>query len=85
MCDRIPLLENCIRIIESDVGRLTRLLKRCKESTKMVYKCYLISDQINEKQQSVEFLKESLQENIQLCNMYQQLDKEANPKNRVEN
>jgi hypothetical protein len=51
----------------------------------MVYKCYLISDQINEKQQSVEFLKESLQENIQLCNMYQQLDKEANPKNRVEN
>ena len=78
MCDRIPLLKQAINSTESDLEHLTKLLKRCKESTKKVYKCYLISDQITDKQRGLDFLKESLQENIQLCNMYQQLDKEVN-------
>ena len=70
MCDRIPELENAIQNIESDVERLTKLLKRCKESTKKVYKCYLISDQIDIKNRELDSCKTSLQENIQLCKMY---------------
>ena len=78
MCDRIPLLESAIRITESDVEHLTGLFKKCKESTKKKYKCYLISDQINDKKKTLEFLKESLQENTELCNMYEQLGNGSN-------
>jgi len=78
MCDRIPLIESAIRITESDVEHLSGLFKKCKESTKKKYKCYLISDQINDKKKTLDFLKESLQENTELCNMYEQLGNGSN-------
>ena len=73
MCDRIPMLESAIRITESDVEHLSGLFKKCKESTKKKYKCYLISDQINDKKKTVDALKVSLQKHTELCTMYQRL------------
>ena len=73
MCDKIPILESAIRVTEKDMEHLTGLLKKCKESTKKKYKCYLISDQISDKNRTIILLKESLQKNIELCTMYQQL------------
>jgi hypothetical protein len=72
MCDKIPLLESAICLIEKDMEHLTGLLKKCKESTKKKYKCHLISDQINDKKKTMDALKESLQENTELCTMYKQ-------------
>ena len=73
MCDNIPHIESAIHFTVKEVEHLTGLLKKCKESTKKKYKCNLISDQINHKKKTIDELKESLQKNIELCTMYQQL------------
>ena len=78
MCDKIPLLESAIRMTETDIDHLTELLKKCKENTKKKYKCYLISDQINDKKKTMDALKESLQKNTELCTMYEQIGNGSN-------
>jgi len=77
MCDKIPFIKLAIHNTESEIERLSRLLEKCKERTHKKYKCYLISDQINDKNGILKSLKESLETNIQLCNMYQQLDNDT--------
>ena len=74
MCDRIPFIKNIIQTTESEVERLSGLFKKCKESNKKGHKCYLISAQINDKKKTIDILQESLQEHIDLCTMYQQLE-----------
>ena len=70
MCDRIPFIKSAIQITETEVERLSGLFKKCKEINKTGYKCYLISEQINDKKKTIDILQDSLQEHNDLCNMY---------------
>lgn len=78
MCDRIPLIKCAIQNTETEVERLSGLFKKCKELNKKGHKCYLISAQINDKKNTIDTLQKTLQEQIDLCNMYQQLEMGAN-------
>ena len=78
MCDKLKFYEPAIYSLDSEVNYLTKLLKKCKESTNKKYKCHLISDQINDKNSTLKKIKEMVEENRKLCEMYQQLDKEVN-------
>jgi hypothetical protein len=78
MCDRIPFIKNIIHTTESEVERLSGLFKKCKESSNKGYKCYLISAQINDKKKTLDLLQESLQNHIDLCMIYQQLEMGTN-------
>jgi len=78
MCDRIPFFQSALEITESELNRLEVLLKKCKENARKTYKCYVILENIDSKKDDIKIIKNCLDKNIRLCNLYNNLDKELN-------
>jgi hypothetical protein len=78
MCDRILMIENGIRTTESQLHYFKKLLKVCEENKSKGYNCALISEQLSKKEKDMELFIELRKENVALCNLYHQLEKELN-------
>ena len=77
MCDHIPHIMSVLHEQQVEATHLTDLLKKCKEMPRKQYKCYLIADQLTNKQNTVKALQERLEIQTQLCELYQYLEKNS--------
>lgn len=76
MCDKILVIDNGIRMYESDLHYLKKLLKTCQENKSKGYNCDLISEQIHKKEKDMEDLRDFQSKNVTLCTLYRNLETE---------
>jgi hypothetical protein len=76
MCDQILVIANNIRVYESELHYLKKLLKTCQENKSKGYNCDLISEQISKKEKNMENFREMQIKHVELCTLYRNLEME---------
>lgn len=78
MCDKVLTLSNTIRSTEIEVNYLLNLLDKCYKDKNRTRKCHLIAKIIIQKESDIKCLKEEQSKNMELCNLYHELQAEHN-------